>query len=84
MDQVDRIIGLNRLKAFHLNDSKVDYQSRKDRHEVIGEGTLGKDAIVRIINHPKLRDIPFNLETPNELDGYQQEIAFLKDNYIKS
>ncbi|RQD68854.1 MAG: deoxyribonuclease IV [Tindallia sp. MSAO_Bac2] len=81
LEEVDHIIGLDRLKAFHLNDSKVEYRSRKDRHEVIGEGTLGQEAIIQIINHPKLKDIPFNLETPNELEGYHQEIAFLRNNF---
>ncbi|HAE61043.1 MAG TPA: endonuclease IV [Eubacteriaceae bacterium] len=78
---IDKVIGLDRLKAVHLNDSKMEFASNKDRHEVLGEGTLGKDAIVRIINHPQLRNLVFNLETPNELDGYKNEIAFLKANY---
>jgi deoxyribonuclease-4 len=78
---IDKVIGLDRLKAVHLNDSKMEFASNKDRHEVLGEGTLGKDAIVRIINHPQLRNLVFNLETPNELDGYKNEIVFLKANY---
>ena len=74
----DRVIGLSRLKAIHLNDSMTPFDSHKDRHEKIGAGTLGADAIRRIINHPLLRDLPFFLETPNELDGYAAEIALLK------
>lgn len=82
LDEFDRIIGLDRLKAIHLNDSKNPFASHKDRHEKIGEGSLGLDGIVQMINHPKLRDLPFFLETPNELDGYRAEIALLKEKYI--
>ncbi len=82
VNKFDQIIGLKKLKAIHLNDSKMDYDSKKDRHEIIGSGTIGKDAIIRIINHPLLRNIPFFLETPNELDGYKKEIEFLKQNRI--
>lgn len=78
LDEFDKIIGLDRLKAIHLNDSKNPFESHKDRHEKIGEGSLGIDAIAKIINHPKLRDLPFFLETPNELEGYAKEIALLK------
>lgn len=74
----DEVIGLKRLHAIHLNDDKNPLGSHKDRHEKIGEGTLGLEAIGRIINHPKLRDLPFYLETPNELPGYQKEIELLK------
>ena len=81
LEEFDRIIGLDRLKAIHLNDSKNPFESHKDRHEKIGEGTLGIEAITRIINHPKLRNIPFFLETPNELDGYAKEIELLKGLY---
>ncbi|MGL4992074.1 MAG: deoxyribonuclease IV [Sarcina sp.] len=81
LDEFDRIIGLNRLKAIHLNDSKNPFKSHKDRHEKIGEGHIGLEAITRIINHPKLKNIPFFLETPNELDGYAKEIALLKSVY---
>ncbi len=76
--EFDRVIGLDRLKAVHLNDSKNPFASHKDRHEKIGAGSLGLDAIGAIINHPALRDLPFYLETPNELDGYAREIALLK------
>lgn len=78
LEEFDAIIGLDRLKAIHLNDSKMPFASNKDRHEKIGQGTIGMDAIVRIINHPKLRNLPFYLETPNEDDGYKAEIAVLK------
>ena len=81
LEEFDRIIGLDRLHAIHLNDSKNPFKSHKDRHEKIGEGEIGFEAIKRIINHPKLRNIPFFLETPNELDGYAKEIEMLKDAY---
>lgn len=74
----DDVIGLDRLKAIHLNDDKNPTGSHKDRHEKIGEGTIGIDAFRRIINHPVLRDLPFFLETPNELDGYKKEIELLR------
>ena len=74
----DDVLGLDRLHAIHLNDDKNPLGSHKDRHEKIGQGTLGLEAISRIINHPKLRDLPFYLETPNELPGYEEEIALLK------
>ena len=77
--EFDKIIGLDRLRAIHINDSKNPFASHKDRHEVIGGGSLGEDAFKRIINHPKLCDLPFYLETPNELDGYAKEIELLKD-----
>lgn len=76
--EFDRIIGLERLKAVHLNDSLNPRGSHKDRHAKIGEGEIGLEAIVRIINHDKLRHLPFELETPNELEGYAQEIALLR------
>ena len=78
LEEFDRVIGLDRLKAIHLNDSKNPFESHKDRHEKIGEGSLGLDAVERIINHPKLKDLPFYLETPNELPGYKKEIELLK------
>ena len=81
LDEFDRIIGLDRLKAIHLNDSKNPFKSHKDRHEKIGEGFLGLDAITNIINHPKLKHLPFFLETPNELDGYAKEIELLRSRY---
>ncbi|MBO4790618.1 MAG: deoxyribonuclease IV [Oxalobacter sp.] len=76
--QFDRIIGLDRLKAIHLNDSMTPFASNKDRHALIGQGSIGLDAIVRVITHPKLSHLPFCLETPNDIPGYQQEIALLR------
>lgn len=81
LNEFDRIIGLERLKAIHLNDTKNPFESHKDRHEKIGDGFLGIEAITRIINHEKLRDLPFFLETPNDIDGYEREIALLKTLY---
>ncbi|MCF0149229.1 MAG: deoxyribonuclease IV [Clostridium sp.] len=81
LEEFDRIIGLDRLKAIHLNDSKNPFKSHKDRHEKIGEGSLGLEAITNIINHPKLKHLPFFLETPNELDGYAKEIELLRSRY---
>lgn len=79
LEAFDRVIGLDRLKAIHLNDSKNPLGAHKDRHEKIGEGYIGLEAFERIINHPALRDLPFYLETPNELDGYAKEIEILKN-----
>ena len=81
LDEFDRIIGLDRLKAIHMNDSKNPFGSHKDRHEKIGEGSIGFDTMVKIINHPKLQGVPVFLETPNELDGYAKEIKMLKEAY---
>ncbi len=83
LDEFDRIIGLERLKAIHLNDSKNPFESHKDRHETIGNGYIGLDAITRIINHPKLKNLPFYLETPNELEGYKKEIQLLRERYTE-
>ena len=76
--EFDRVIGLKRLKALHLNDSKNPFASHKDRHECIGKGSLGLETFRAIVNHPALRDKPMILETPNELPGYQEEIALLR------
>lgn len=81
IDEFDRIIGLDRLKAIHLNDSLNYLGCHKDRHAKIGEGGIGLEAIERIINHPKLKNLPFFLETPNDIDGYQKEIELLKTLY---
>lgn len=81
LEEFDKIIGLDKLKTIHINDSMNPLGSHKDRHQKIGEGFLGIEAFNQIINHPKLRDLPFYLETPNELDGYEKEIALLKDLY---
>ena len=75
----DRVVGLHRLRAVHLNNSKNDLGSRKDRHEKIDEGYLPEAAIRRIITHEALRDLPFILETPNEDEGYEREIALLRE-----
>ncbi|HIU75569.1 MAG TPA: deoxyribonuclease IV [Candidatus Pelethocola excrementipullorum] len=83
LEQFDKIVGLERLKAMHINDSKNPFESHKDRHEKIGEGSLGVETFVNIINHPKLRELPFYLETPNELEGYAKEIALLKGKYLE-
>ena len=81
LDEFDSVIGLDRLKAVHLNDSKNPPASHKDRHEKIGEGTIGLDAIERIINNDRLKHLPFFLETPNDIDGYAKEIALLRSLY---
>lgn len=81
LDEFDQIIGLERLFAIHLNDSKHVIGSSKDRHEKLGEGTLGMQTFINIINHPKLRHLPFILETPNELEGYAEEISILLQAY---
>lgn len=81
LTEFDRVIGLSRLKAIHLNDSLNPLGAHKDRHARIGEGHIGKEALLRIINHPALRKLPFYLETPNELDGYAAEIVLLRENY---
>ena len=78
LEEFDRVIGLDRLRAIHLNDSKNPIGSHKDRHERIGEGHIGWDAMARIVRHPALRDLPFILETPNELSGYAEEIRQLR------
>lgn len=81
--EFDRIIGLERLKAIHLNDSMNELGSHKDRHARIGEGCIGLEAMERIINHEKLWQLPFYLETPNELEGYGAEIALLRGRYFR-
>ncbi len=81
LEKFDNIIGLDKLKAMHLNDSKNPFESHKDRHEKIGEGSIGVSTFEKIINHPSLKKLPFYLETPNELDGYEKEIKLLKSLY---
>ena len=78
LEEFDRIIGLDKLKALHINDSKNPYASHKDRHECLGEGSLGVSAFANIVNHPALKGKPMILETPNELPGYAAEIALLR------
>lgn len=81
LTEFDNVVGLSRLYAVHLNDSKNPFASHKDRHEVIGGGSIGTDVFGAIINHPALRDKPFYLETPNELPGYGREIELLRGMY---
>ena len=81
LTEFDRVIGLSRLKAVHLNDSKNPLGARKDRHARIGEGYIGQEALIRVVNHPALRHLPFYLETPNELDGYAREIALMREHF---
>ncbi len=81
LDEFHRVIGLERLQAIHLNDSMNVRGSHKDRHEKIGQGRIGTEAFRKIVNHPLLRELPFYLETPNELEGYEAEIAMLKGFY---
>lgn len=84
LSDFDQIIGLKRLKAIHLNDSLNPLGAHKDRHARLGEGHIGLDALKRIVNHPLLRDLPFYLETPNELDGYAREIQIMRDACVTS
>lgn len=81
IERFDDIVGLDRLHAIHLNDSKNPLGAAKDRHEKIGEGTIGLETIKAVINHPRLKHLPFYLETPNELDGYAEEIKLLRSVY---
>lgn len=81
LEEFDRIIGIDMLKAIHLNDSMNPCGAHKDRHAKIGEGHIGTDALINVINHPKLRGLPVILETPNDIDGYAKEIKFLRENY---
>lgn len=81
LDEFDKTIGLDTLKAIHLNDSMNPIESHKDRHQKIGDGNIGMEAFARIINHPALRTLPFYLETPNDVQGYAKEIAMLKSMY---
>lgn len=80
LDEFDRIIGLEKLYAIHMNDSKNPFESHKDRHEKIGEGSIGLETMKNIINNPRIKHLPVFLETPNELDGYKAEIELLKAN----
>lgn len=83
LEKFDNIIGLEKLKAIHLNDSMNERGSHKDRHQKIGKGTIGIEAIEKIINHPKLKALPFYLETPqDDISGYEEEIYFLRKKYI--
>jgi deoxyribonuclease-4 len=82
LNQFDEVIGLDRLKAIHLNDSKNTLGSHKDRHETIGNGNIGLYALLNVVNHPKLQGLPFCLETPNDADGYRREIAIIRENMV--
>lgn len=79
LEEFDRVIGLEYLKALHINDSKNEMDSKKDRHEKIGEGYLGLDVFKKIVNHPYLKTLPMILETPNDFEGYEKEIKLLRD-----
>ena len=79
LSEFDRIIGLDRLKALHLNDSRNPFASHKDRHALLGQGSLGLETFRSLVNHPALKDKPMILETPNELPGYQKEITLLRE-----
>lgn len=81
LEEFDKVIGIERLKAIHLNDSMNPLGAHKDRHAKIGDGHIGNDAIIKIINHSSLKNLPFILETPNDIDGYAREIQFLRSNY---
>lgn len=81
LEEFERVIGIDKLCAIHLNDSLNQLESHKDRHACIGKGNIGLEPIVRIINHPQLRNLPFFLETPNELPGYAEEIKLLREAY---
>lgn len=81
LTEFDRVIGLKRMKAIHMNDSQNPLGAHKDRHAKIGEGHIGFEAMVRIINHPALKGLPYYLETPNDLDGYAREIRMLREAY---
>ena len=83
LEEFDRIVGLDKLYAMHINDSLNPAGAHKDRHAKIGEGHLGVDTIVNVITHPKLKHVPFILETPNELEGYAAEIALLRSEALK-
>ncbi|RKD22487.1 Endonuclease IV [Caminicella sporogenes DSM 14501] len=82
LEEFDKTLGLDRLKAIHLNDSMHELGSRKDRHARIGEGTLGLEGILNFINHPKLKNIPLYLETPNDIEGYIKEIKIIRYGYL--
>lgn len=83
LDEFDRVIGLDKLRAVHINDSMHGKSSHKDRHQKIGEGAIGLEAMARVLRHPKLQGLPFLLETPNELPGYAAEIALLKGEWMR-
>jgi deoxyribonuclease-4 len=79
LEEFDDVIGMERLKAIHVNDSKMPFDSHKDRHEIIGDGELGLDAIVNVVNHPKLKRLPFSLETPGGPEDHAKEIRKIRE-----
>lgn len=81
LEEFDRIVGIKYLKAMHLNDSKNPMTAHKDRHEKVGEGQIGSDTLIRVVNHPQLKGLPFILETPNDDVGYANEISFFRKHY---
>lgn len=81
LEHIDKVVGLDKVKAVHLNDSKTPLGSNNDRHETIGEGLIGLEALVKVITHPVLRNLPFNLETPNDVQGYKKEIQLLREKF---
>jgi len=81
LEEFDAVVGLDKLHALHINDSKNPLGARKDRHEKIGEGFLGEQTIMNVVNHPKLKGKLFILETPNEIEGYQKEIELIRSKY---
>ena len=80
LTQFDQVIGLNRLRAVHLNDSMNPCGAHKDRHQKLGQGCIGLEALIRVVNHPALKNLPFILETPNEDEGYAAEIALMREH----
>ena len=82
LSEFDKVLGIDRLKAIHLNDSKNPMGSHKDRHEVLGGGFIGMEALLRVVNHPLLKKLPFYLETPNELPGYAREIELVRKHFV--
>ncbi|MBO5122317.1 MAG: deoxyribonuclease IV, partial [Oscillospiraceae bacterium] len=83
LTKFDKVIGLDRLKAIHVNDSLNDLGAKKDRHAILGGGFIGLEAFARIVNHPALKGLPMVLETPNDLDGYGREIALLRQMEVE-
>lgn len=81
LDEFNTIINIKKLKAIHLNDSFMKFNSKKDRHEKLGKGFIGLKSLIEIINHSNIKNIPFILETPNDVNGYKKEIELLKNNY---
>ena len=80
LTQFDQVIGLNRLRAVHLNDSMNPCGAHKDRHQKLGQGCIGLEALIRVVNHPALKNLPFILETPNEDEGYAAEITLMREH----